>query len=157
MVNKPIEYTEELADRICIEIATSHLSLRTICKLNKDNGFPQKTLIYEWLYKYPSFADKYARAKEAQADLFAEQIIEISDDSSNDYTMNEDGIEVLNSEHVQRSRLRVDSRKWLAAKLKPKKYGDATMIKHANNEGGNIIADALQYVSGTTAGLPEAD
>jgi len=63
------------------------------------------------------------RARERQADVLAGQILEISDDGTNDYVQTEDG-EVPNHEHIQRSRLRVDSRKWLASKLAPKKYGD---------------------------------
>jgi hypothetical protein len=62
----------------------------------------------------------------------ADEIIDIADDGSNDWMERElesgKTIEVLNAEHVARSRLRVDARKWVAAKLKPKKYGDKTLV-----------------------------
>ena len=63
-----------------------------------------------------------------------EDIIDIADDSSQDRIVNEDGKEVMNSEFVQRSRLRVDARKWALSKLNPKKYGDASRL---TLEGGD--------------------
>ena len=58
-----------------------------------------------------------------QAEHWAEEIIEIADDSKNDFVEKE-GHTALNSENINRSRLRVDTRKWLMARLAPKKYGD---------------------------------
>lgn len=86
------------------------------------------TTVYGWLFTNELFANQYARARNAQADLLAEEVIEISDDSSRDVIVDKDGNESCNTEFVQRSRLRVDSRKWLASKLKPKKYGDALKL-----------------------------
>jgi hypothetical protein len=80
-----------------------------------------------------TFREQYARARESQADYYAEEIIQISDDGTNDWMERRSEAEkgagvdtgwVLNGEHVQRSRLRVDARKWYAGKLAPKKYGD---------------------------------
>jgi hypothetical protein len=72
------------------------------------------------------------RAREAQMDHYAEEILEISDDSSGDYIEKQNGdgttYKAFDAEHVQRSRLRVDSRKWLMAKLAPKKYGDKVQV-----------------------------
>ncbi|AGG31951.1 hypothetical protein MU9_2906 [Morganella morganii subsp. morganii KT] len=67
---------------------------------------------------------QYARAREIQAELLAEEIIEIADDSSGDVIVDDDGKEQTNHERVARSRLRVDARKWYASKLAPKRYGD---------------------------------
>ena len=76
------------------------------------------------------------RAREAQADALFDECLEIADDTSGDLTTkestNEDGTPVLvvNHEHINRSRLRVDTRKWLVAKLAPKKYGERQMLEH---------------------------
>ncbi|MRT15310.1 hypothetical protein GJV07_24135 [Enterobacteriaceae bacterium RIT711] len=67
---------------------------------------------------------QYARAREVQAEILAEEIIEIADDSSGDVFVDDDGREQTNHERVARSRLRVDARKWYASKLAPKRYGD---------------------------------
>ncbi len=110
-----------------IQRITDGESVRKICA---DEGMPSQSMFYRWLAD-PENADlreKYARAKEAQMERFADEIIEISDDTSKDthVTVYEDGNERTspNTEWISRSRLRVDSRKWLMSKLAPKKYGD---------------------------------
>ena len=88
---------------------------------------PDKSTILRWLDAHAEFRDQYARAREAQADHFAEEILEISDDGTNDWMrrqQGEDTVEVANHEHISRSKLRVDARKWLMSKMAPKKYGD---------------------------------
>ena len=78
-----------------------------------------------WLEAHLEFRDQYARARELQAEHWAEEIIEIADDSRNDF-IEKEGRAALEaeSENINRSRLRVDTRKWLMARLAPKKYGD---------------------------------
>ncbi len=115
-------FTPELSAAICKAIATTTDGLRKMVLNNP--GFPSAQTICEWRFDHPLFAEQYAQAKRIQADLLAEEILEISDDSSNDFIEDKEGNEKLNSEHVQRSRLRVDSRKWIACKLLPKVYGD---------------------------------
>ncbi len=82
-----------------------------------------RTVMY-WLQRHEDFMQQYARAREIQAELLAEEIIEIADDSSGDVIVDDDGKEQTNHERVARSRLRVDARKWYASKLAPKRYGD---------------------------------
>lgn len=122
---RPSKYNEKLADKICLLLSTTSQGLNTICKA-KD--MPSTVTVYDWLNKDKEFLNRYAHAREAQADLLADEVIEIADDSSEDMevTIGEDGVktEKPNSENIQRSRLRVDARKWKAAKLSPKKYGE---------------------------------
>jgi hypothetical protein len=82
-----------------------------------------------WLLKDPEFFAMYMRARIALYDVWAEEILTISDDDSQDTIETEDG-EKTNHEHIQRSRLRVDSRRWLLSKLRPTTYGDSQIIKH---------------------------
>jgi hypothetical protein len=117
---RPTSYSIEIADAICEEIATTDQSLLAICTRK---GMPSQSIVYRWLEAHWDFREKYAHERERQADVLASQILEISEDGANDYIQTEDG-EAPNREHIQRSRLRVDSRKWRASKLAPKKYGD---------------------------------
>lgn len=119
-VGRPTTFTQEVADVICAELATSNKSLKTICD---DEFMPSVMTVLGWLRINEAFQKQYARAKEEQADFLAEEIIEIADDSSQDTIQAEFG-PMENKEWVNRSRLRVDARKWVASKLKPKKYGD---------------------------------
>jgi hypothetical protein len=83
---------------------------------------------------------------------WAEDIIEISDDGSRDYvaTSDEDGAHRVDHDHVSRSRLRVDSRKWLLSKLAPKKYGDRVGLEHYGPGGGPIETKATIDISAAT-------
>lgn len=122
---RPTSYTEVLGDEIASAIATSSIGLPRMCALPEHSHWPPPQTIMSWLYKQVGqFPDKYANAKRAQAEFLAAEILEISDESSNDYKETEDGREVFNGEAVARSRLRVDTRKWLAAKLLPRLYGE---------------------------------
>lgn len=70
---------------------------------------------------------------------FAEEILEISDDGTNDWMKRKVGdevIDVVDHEHIQRSKLRVDSRKWLMSKIAPKRYGEKVAVTGA--DGGPI-------------------
>lgn len=129
------EYTEELAREICTAVAISTLSLHLIIKDNPH--FPSEFTIRRWRLFNESFGSMYARAKQMQAELFAEEILEISDDGTNDWMerLGDDGTPIgwqLNGEHIQRSRLRIDSRKWIACKLAPRIYGDKQVVENHN-------------------------
>ena len=63
----------------------------------------------------------------------AEEILVISDDSKHDVEVDENGQKRMNAEYVARSRLRVDTRKWLLAKMLPKKYGDRVEQHHTGD------------------------
>lgn len=125
---RPSEFTEAMADAICEKIAEGE-SLRAICR---DAEMPAKSTVFKWLTQQQTFADQYAHAREAQADALADEICDIADDGSNDWMerRREDGSvdDVVNHEHITRSKLRVDARKWVAAKLKPKKYGERSLV-----------------------------
>lgn len=132
---RPSLYSDELADLICQRIIDKR-SLRAACQ---DDDIPGETAIYSWLAKYPDFANKYARAKAIVAEAMAEEILAISDDGSNDYLVDVDGNQKINQEHVQRSRLRVDTRKWLLSKLLPKKYGDRLEVDNKGELGLTVV------------------
>lgn len=153
---RPSKYTQELADKICAELSNG-LSLRTICK---SDDMPCVSTIFNWMRTKPGFLEQYARAKEESADALIEEMLDISDDGTNDWMERHDkegsviGWQV-NGEHVQRSRLRVETRKWIASKLKPKKYGESTQIKHADADGNKLsLGDVLSEINGRTAGIP---
>lgn len=114
-----VTYTPELAAEICRRIALGE-SLRAICE---DDAMPSREAVYNWLRVNAGFRDQYARAREDQAEHFLDEIIAISDDTSHDTTVTDNG-EQPNTEWISRSRLRVDARKWAMSKLAPKKYGD---------------------------------
>jgi hypothetical protein len=94
----------------------------------------------------------YRAAREAQADYIFEEVLEIADDGRNDWMerQREDGgtVMVLNKEHVNRSRLRIDARKWVLARMNAKKYGERSLTELTGSDGGSIrIENALGPLS----------
>lgn len=133
---RPTKYSFELAEKICHRVATSSDGLTKICgEFDVDHA-----TVSRWKQNNLEFRDMYARAKEEQVELLVEEILSISDESKND-TLTVEGKETANHEWISRSRLRVDSRKWLAAKLLPKKYGDKLDIEHKVVKLGKELAD----------------
>ena len=112
---RPSIYSQELTDIVCARIADGQ-SLRRIAR---DEGMPGLTTIFTWLREYPEFRDQYELAKSSQADAMEEDMLDIADMPP---AMTQDG--KVDSGDVAHMRLRIDTRKWIASKLKPKKYGD---------------------------------
>lgn len=121
--------TQEIADLICERIAQGQ-SLRSILL---DDAMPASSTVFKWLNDIPAFSEQYARAREAQADVLFDEILTIADDGSNDSYQDEDGNPRTDHDVIARSKLRVDARKWMAGKLRPKKYGDKLAIGGADD------------------------
>jgi len=154
---KKIDWTQVRKDLLHL-IANSNMGWRSCLKeLEKfHKKVPVTTTVENWLLTDKEFMAQYARAKEDQADFLAEEILQISDDSSEDeiFIEAEDGSgqtakRVCNNEFIARSRLRVDSRKWIASKLKPKKYGDKVDVTSGNEPlaGTTIILSDMELAA----------
>ena len=140
-------YSKTLFNRICTRIAEGE-SLRSVCR---DPKMPSMSQVMNWLNgtvkkvgNPKPLQEQYARAMEARADALFEEIEEIADDGSNDWMERhgDDGENIgwqLNGEHVQRSKLRVDTRKWMLGKMKPKKYGDKLEVEATVGMTVNVV------------------
>jgi hypothetical protein len=126
--------------------------VRAICK---DEDMPASSTIFKWLSEQPAFSEQYAHARSVQMEAMAEEILEIADDGSNDTYETDEGDERTNQDVIQRSRLRVDTRKWLMSKLAPKKYGDK-VEQFISGPGGGPIQSAIdvQFIR-TGPGTPD--
>lgn len=116
---------KELKEKICDIISTTSLGLHRLCRGNKN--LPAVSTIMLWLKEDAEFSEQYAYARELQADLLCDEIMAIADESMNDITtFDMDGITVERENHevINRSKIRIDARKWKAGKLAPKKYGE---------------------------------
>ena len=131
-VGRPVEYEDAIADEICWRIAHGEPLVR-ICQ---DEHLPHCATIYRWLIRFPEFCEMYTRAREDQADTNADEILAIADEHPPEYT-DEKGRTTLDATYIQWQRSRIDARKWTAAKLKPRKYGDRMAVEGV--EGGAAI------------------
>lgn len=129
---RPTDYTKDTADKICEKISGG-LSLRAICA---EAGMPARGTVYRWLIENADFQDQYARARDKQADYFAEEIIEIADSAE------------AESAAVSKAKLQIDARKWAASKIAPKKYGDKQEIDVKSSDGSmrpSVRLDAEEF------------
>lgn len=113
-------FTTAKGNKICEEIAAGK-SLRKVCK---SQDMPNMSTVLRWIADDPVFCEQYTRAREAQADHFVDEIIDIADKSD------------LNADD---KRIRIDARKWVAGKQRPKKYGDKQQVEHTGKDGAETI------------------
>jgi hypothetical protein len=90
---------------------------------------PSNAVIQEWLRSSPEWAIKFAHAKMSQAEIMFDQLLDIADDGTNDLMTDKHGNEHVNAEVLARSRLRVDTRRWMLGRLNSRKYGDALKLQ----------------------------
>lgn len=127
---RPRSYTSEVAAEICERIANGE-TLMCICE---DAHMPSRRSVTRWLTDETKtdFLEKYALARELQADNWADELVTIADDAASDWIKRGENGEVstLNHEHIARSKIRIETRQWLIERLNPKKYGRKTELKH---------------------------
>ena len=130
-IGRPTDYSLELAELICERVAGGE-GLVKICKCD---DMPARSTVMRWIFKYKEFSDRYTLAREHQADFLFEEILDISDGDEGDHLLDANGNPTgrANHENINRSRLRVDTRKWVIARLAPKKYGDKVDFDPENN------------------------
>lgn len=131
--------TQELADTL-VDGVSEGVPLRELCRRHAIS----KSAVYLWRKEDPEFDGRFVRAREEGFDAIAEEALEIADNGTNDWEKRnrDDGSteDVLNHEHVQRSKLRIETRLKLLAKWDPKRYGE--LVKLGNADGSNIDTTA---------------
>lgn len=143
MVGRPTIFNDALALKICERISAGE-SLRAICQ---DDDFPNKSTVIAWILdgKHKEFSDQYAKAREIQAELLADEIIQISDTPQtgiiNKLGPAGDVIETRQEDMLGHRRLQVDSRKWYLSKVLPKKFGDKSEVAHTGQVTINMVKD----------------
>lgn len=141
-------FTDEIGDTICERIALGE-SVRSICD---DEAMPSMSTVFKWLRDNEGFSQQYARARETQADTIVDEILDIADDGRNDWMekRNSDGENIgwqENGEAMRRSQLRIDARKWMAGKLRPKKYGEKLAL--TDGDGGPLKVSVVRFSDDT--------
>lgn len=149
---RPSSFTPEIGFCLC-EYLMDGMSLRKACK---QPNMPSAVAVIRWLaegdtfiaqgVEHPKaeFRKQYAYAREVQADVLFDECLDISDDNESDSYLDDEGKTIYNLDHIQRMKLRVDTRKWMVGKLKPKVYGDKTDVTTNGKDikGGIIVVSS---------------
>lgn len=112
-------------------------------KIAEEIGVKWPTMI-EFVKSNKAWVDQYARAREAQADKMVEDVLALADNCRTGKKVTDKGdgtTETVTADMVERTRLQIDARKWLAGKMAPKRYGDKLDVEHS----GNIIVNRMHY------------
>ncbi|ACL06248.1 hypothetical protein Dalk_4570 [Desulfatibacillum aliphaticivorans] len=123
---RPSAYTDEIAETICERIASGE----SVQSITSDEDMPSSAMVYRWLAdaRYSKFREMYTRARERQADFFADEIITIADTEDN----------------PKKAAVRVQARQWAASKLKPRKYGDRIDVHQQGTVTHTIAPDMIE-------------
>lgn len=157
MTGRPSLYTAEAADKI-LELLAEGQTLREICRNHDD--LPVEGTVRLWAVQdREGFRQRYLDAREIGYHAMADEVLEIADDGRNDWTerQGENGNTVVaDHEHISRSRLRFDARRWLLSKALPKVYGDRLDL-NAKHDVSDGVAELLKAIDGKTKGLPNKE
>lgn len=138
---RPSVMTREIEDKICEQIAMG----KSLVKILQAKGMPCYMTVCRHLKdtegKESGFCERYARAREDQAEYLADEVVDVADTAN-----------AINANAV---RLRVDARKWKAAKLKPKVYGDNHNVRHTGPDGGPVKIQAEKILQSIAKMTPE--
>jgi hypothetical protein len=146
-IGRPSTYDPDIARRMCEQLSEG-IPLREICR---QEGFPMWRTVYLWMAKDPDLNTAIARARDVGYDAMAEECLDIADNARNDWMerLDADGVPIgyqVNGDHIQRSKLRIETRLKLLAKFNPKRYGDK--IVHSGDEVNPVVIENNHTVFG---------
>ena len=141
IAKKPVRYSKALGERICARLAQGE-PLKQICR---GPDMPDESAVRYWAIDNVEFAPLYARAREVGYDKLAEEILKIADTPKEGQivSIKEWGAEVTTKDMIEHRRLQIDTRKWLLAKMLPKRYGDASKNENDDKDAGTFTVVGL--------------
>lgn len=137
---RPSEYTVEKGDYICKMVASHPVGYKKLRQQYKD--LPDDTTINCWREKYPEFSRRYRLAKLQQTEVMIHSLEDLADDVN--MYIDDKGNQRVDTGSVAQQKLRADNRKWLASKLIPKVYGDASHVEELKDENEELRKEALE-------------
>jgi hypothetical protein len=117
--------TPELCNEICARVAKGE-TLTDICR---DAAMPDWSTVHRWAARCDAFRNDLARAREQQAEVWADELVDISD------------AELPTRQAIRRARLRMQSRQWLAGKFNPQ-FADKPTQVGVNVGVGVVLPEA---------------
>jgi hypothetical protein len=137
-MGRPTKFNEELGDLICERIACHPVGLEHICKMYDD--MPDPETIRVWNHKHPNFHGKYLRAKSEQAMLMVEQIDDLLPHEIL-YLIDEKGQKRIDPPSASMAIAKCNNRKWQAARLAPRIYGDQRQIDELKSQTDSLLQE----------------
>lgn len=144
-------YDPDTKAEICDSIISAMEDGKGLATVCRELGFPRVTFL-DWVDADNTLSDRYERARARAADVIFEEILGIADDGVGDTSIDpETGREIVNHDHIQRSKLRVDARKWVLAKMSPKRYGEKSQVEHSGKIETTTPLDPAEAIAAAKA------
>lgn len=150
---RPSKFTKALADTLCLRVACGEV-LSRICR---EESMPDRATVWRWTEEHEDFRNSLRAARESGSHALIDEAVEIADDGRNDWMelQTKSGVKVvLDREHVDRSKLRVETRKWLASKVAPRAYGDKVTTELTGPNGGPVQFQTVADLARAMAAAP---
>lgn len=148
----PKKNTFGYSDTEAAELFESMASGETLRAFCRRKEIPHSTCL-KWINK--KYRDQYTRARVDLAYFWADEIVDIADDTSKDYNVDSSGKKTVDNEAIQRSRLKVDTRKWLLSKLIPKEFGESLELK--GKVDANVTTNLPPEIAEMIANMKKGD
>lgn len=142
-VGRPTDYTKELGELICSKVREGN----SLSRVLREPNMPTSSPVFQWLTIFPEFKENYEHSVQERTLAMGEEIIDIADDGTNDYmtiTKGSNTYNIEDKEVTNRSKLRVETRKWLMSKMLPKKYGDKVDV---TSDGKAIKGNSIMFTN----------
>jgi hypothetical protein len=140
-------YSEELIASWCDTILSEIEGGKSVKEILEQDGYPARATFYGWLNKSPELVERYKRATEVRADNIFDEMLAIADDKTDDYYYDKNGDKQFSMNSVNRTRVRLDTRKWVLGKMTPTKYSDKIDITSNGKEIKAIPIVGMQILN----------
>jgi hypothetical protein len=151
--SRPVAFTEELFIKLLDRLAQGE-TLVAICA---DQTMPTRQSLFQKLYKDENARELYYAAREMQMEAMAEEILELSDNAENDWSTDDRGRRVANNDVLQRARLKVDTRKFIMAKMAPRRFGEKNFTEVSGDPNKPLTLTVVTGVPRSAFSLVRGD
>ena len=127
-------FCEDTALAVCEALMNGH----TLVDIEQCDGMPSRSTLFRWLKQVPQFERDYARARELQAEFYADEMVRLSR-AAREATLKERGQDKVDPGRVQALKLQVDALKWLMAHRAPKKFGHKVELEHSGDVSLSVV------------------
>lgn len=135
-------------DKVFLDIIQQIELGRSIKNILDGDDYPiTRSTFYNWLNDNPERIELYKRATEIRADNIFDDMLELADDGSKDYYYDVNGNGQQSMVAVNRSRLQLDTRKWVLGRMNPKKYSEKLDITSGGDKLKVVPIIGMQIIN----------
>jgi len=140
---RPLNLSDEEKEQIISDICNRVIDEKISFNKAVEESEISFVTFFQWMVKSDTLKELYNYAREVRSDVLFEQIIEIADTPMEGTKMKDTpkGMIIETGDMTEHRKLQIDARKWVVAKMQPKKYGDKLDV---TSDGAAIAAPVIK-------------